>query len=96
MLKDPFLPRLLKKVQKQGGVRCARYPPMVGRRRTWYVRHSAARARGYPPQVGHSRWAFGSGLLHVGDRILIFVLLPQAALQDLAGEIFPAQAKGQG
>src|SRR5512137_2162759 len=51
------LPRLLKKVQTQGGAR-----------RTWSVRRSAARAPGYPPQVGHRRWAFFSSRLRFHPR----------------------------
>jgi len=57
MLKDSISPRLLKKVQMQGGARGAGYPPEVGRRRTLSVRRSAARAR------QRRRWAFFSSLL---------------------------------
>ena len=58
MLKNPFSPRLLKKVQMQGGVRCevrAVLSPYV----------AAPRERANPPEA--DRWAFFSSLLR-GDR----------------------------
>src|SRR3990172_167309 len=68
VLKNSLLPRLLKKVQMQGGVtHPGRMGTRLGGRRTWSVRRSAARARGYPPRVGLRRWAFFSSLLGDGD-----------------------------
>jgi hypothetical protein len=64
MLKKPFSPRLLKKVQIQGGVThpegwvpAEGVPTVGGSRRTCRVRRSAAGAR------QRRRWAFFSGLL---------------------------------
>ena len=63
MLKNSHLPRLLKKVQMQGGVT---HPGRMGTRgrvrRTERYAATSARARGYPPQVGLRRWAFFSSL----------------------------------
>ena len=63
MLKNPFSPRLLKKVQMQGGAPIFRWVP--GEARGVLSPYVAAprECAGHPPEVGHRRWAFFSSLL---------------------------------
>ena len=86
MLKNSFTPRLLKKVQMQGGAPGTHpqdgHPPdwVPGARRT-YAYVAAPRERANPPTA--DRWAFFSSLLDCHHDLYGGVLLREARLECL-------------
>ena len=63
MLKNSFWPRLLKKVQMQGGAPILSMGTRRGARRTYTYAAAPRERAGHPPKVGHRRWASISSLL---------------------------------